>query len=155
MYTSVSGIAQMLGRGKGSRRFCRKEGRQDKRGLKLKQARTRQLPRQVPRQQLRTLLRQVPRQVLLETGTSMTRRRVSAGSAMLMSPALETTGVQAARRYLYTLSSHMKSEDLEMSPLVAGPLLLCGVRSRRLGPAHGVLCLHAGEDQEEDGGQEG
>ena len=49
----------------------------------------------------------------------------------------------------------MKNEDLEMSPLVAGPLLLCGVRSRRLGPAQGVLCLHAGEDQEEDGGKEG
>ena len=85
----------------------------------------------------------------------MTKRRVSAGSAMLMSPALETTGVQAARRYLYTLSSRTKNEDLEMSPLVAGPLLLCGVRSRRLGPAQGVLCRHAGEDQEEDGGQEG
>ena len=151
MYTSIPGIAQMLERGKRSRRFCRKEGRQDKRELKLRQARTRQLPRQAPRQ----LLRQVPRQVLLESGTSMTRRRVSAGSAMLMSPALETTGVQAARRYLYTLSSHMKNEDLEMSPLVAGPLLLCGVRSRRLGPAQGVLCRHAGEDQEEDGGKEG
>ena len=72
-----------------------------------------------------------------------------------MSPASETIGVQAARRDLYTLSSHMKSEDLEMSPLVAGPLLLCGVRSRRLGPAQGVLCLHAAEDQEEDGGKEG
>ena len=49
----------------------------------------------------------------------------------------------------------MKNEDLEMSPLVAGPLLLCGVRSRRLGPAQGVLCRRAGEDQDEDGGQEG
>ena len=108
----------MLGRGKGSRRFCRKEGRQDKRGLKLKQARTRQLPRQVPR----TLPSQLSRPVHLETGTLMTRRRVSAGSAMRMSPAFETTVVQAARRYLYTLSSHMKNdnitEDLEMSPLV-------------------------------------
>ena len=41
---------------------------------------------------------------------------------MRMSPAFETTVVQAARRYLYTLSSHMKNdnitEDLEMSPLV-------------------------------------
>ena len=49
----------------------------------------------------------------------------------------------------------MNNEDLEMTPLVAGPLLLCGVRSRRLGPAQRVLCLQAGEDQEEDGGQEG
>ena len=108
----------MPGRGKRSGRFCRKEGRRDKRGLKLKQARTRQLPRQVPR----TLPSQLSRPVHLETGTSMTRRRVSAGSAMRMSPAFETTVVQAARRYLYTLSSHMKNdnitEDLEMSPLV-------------------------------------
>ena len=108
----------MPGRGKRSRRFCRKEGKQDKRELKLKQARTRQVPRELLMQQLRTLLRPV----LLETGTSMTRRRVSAGSAMRMSPAFETTVVQAARRYLYTLSSHMKNdnitEDLEMSPLV-------------------------------------
>ena len=98
----------MLERGKGSRRFCRKEGKQDKRELKLKQARTRQLPRQVPRelprQLLRTLLRQLPRQVPLETRVSMTRRRASAGSAMLMSPALETTGVQVARRYLHLVS---------------------------------------------------
>ena len=94
----------MLERGKGSRRSCRKEGRQEKRGLKLKQARRRQLPREVPRQLLRTLLRQLSRQVLLETGTSMARQRVSAGSAMLMSPALETTGVQVARRYLHLVS---------------------------------------------------
>ena len=41
----------------------------------------------------------------------MTKRRVSAGSAMLMSPALETTVVQAARRYLHFVLSQ---EDLEM-----------------------------------------
>ena len=78
----------MLGRGKGSRGFCKKEGRQDKRRQKPKQARTRQLARQVP----------------LETRVLMTRRRASAGSAMLMSPALETTGVQVARRYLHLVS---------------------------------------------------
>ena len=77
----------MLGRGKGSRGFCKKEGRQDKRRQKPKQARTRQLARQVP----------------LETRVR-TRRRASAGSAMLMSPALETTGVQVARRYLHLVS---------------------------------------------------
>ena len=71
---------------------------------------------------------------------------------MLMSPALETTVVQAARRYLHFVLSH---EDLEMKLLFAGPLLLCRVRSRRLGPAQGVLCRRAGEDQDEDGGQEG